>query len=88
MAHTNWRNMLTRAMRERGESLDCVESSTMSEADMDVMFDSGYGGSEGCAFTVWTEHSVYFPVVYDGAEWVEGVSRHPDGKPTAHVGGQ
>ena len=45
-------------------------------------------GSEGKPFTIWTANTVYFPVVYDGAEWVGSVSRNPDGKPTDHQGGE
>ena len=51
-------------------------------------FDGGFGCSEGEPFTLWTTNRVYFPVVYDGAEWCASVSRNPDGKPTYHIGGQ
>jgi hypothetical protein len=85
---TNWKNLLEIAFEERGESWSDVESNTMVDAEMEKQFDNGYGGSEGCAFTVWTRASVYFPLVYDGAEWVGSVARNPDGKPTEHQGGQ
>ena len=84
---SNWKEMLAGAMRERGESLSDVESSTLSDDEMNKEFDAGYGGIEGSPFTVWTSNSVYFPVCYDGAEWVGSVSRNPDGKPTRHFGG-
>ncbi len=85
---TTWRKELTEALAENKEGWGDVEANTMTASDMDTEFYSGYGGSEGCAFTVWTKHFVYFPVVYDGSEWVGCVSRNPDGKPTQHQGGQ
>jgi hypothetical protein len=85
---TTWREQIMIRMRECGELLDDIESSTLSEQQLDDEFNNGYGGSEGIAFTVWTKHRVYFPAVYDGAEWVESVSRNPDGVPTSHIGGE
>ena len=85
---TTWKLLLTEEMAQNGETWDDVISNTMTDAEMNEKFHSGYGSSEGCPFTVWTSGSVYFPVVYDGAEWVGRVSRNPDGKPTYHVGGE
>jgi len=84
----NWKRLLESAMEDRGETLADLISCTLTEEQLLVEFDAGYGGSEGKPFTAWTENSVYFPAVYDGAEWVEGVSRNPDGEPTRHIGGQ
>ena len=83
----NWKTMLDKALVENGESWEDVEANTMTEQDMNKKFNTGFGGTEGCPFTVWTKSSVYFPVQYDGAEWVGRVSRHPDNKPTEHQGG-
>lgn len=85
---TCWKQRLGEALEENGESWDDVESNTMTDEEMLTVFNDGHGGSEGCSFTVWTKNSVYFPVVYDGAEWVGRVSRNPDGVPTAHMGGE
>jgi len=84
---TTWKAGLDLALKENGESWADVESNTMTDEEMAVEFDDGYGGTRGCYFTVWTTKSVYFPICYDGAEWVGRVSRHPDGKPTEHQGG-
>ena len=65
-----------------------VVKCTLTEAELDVPFDSGYGGSRGKPFTLWTKTRVYFPVVYDGAEWVSSVPRDPCDAPTLHVGGE
>jgi hypothetical protein len=75
-------------MRECGELFEDIESSTLTDEQLDTKFDNGYGGSQGCAFTVWTKNHVYFPAVYDGAEWVAYVPRHPNGEATSHVGGE
>jgi len=79
--------MLSRTLEEYGESFADIESNTMTDEDMDTEFDDGYGGEEGCPFTVWTKSRVYFPACYDGAEWIASVARNPNGKPTGHVGG-
>lgn len=86
--NTTWRQELTVRMRERGESFDDIESSTLSEQQLDNEFDDGFGHLEGCAFTVWTKNHVYFPAVYDGSEWVACVPRNPNGVATSHVGGE
>lgn len=78
--------MLDEALEENGETWADVVSNTMTEADMEMEFDAGHGLIKGCKFTIWTERGVYFPVSYDGAEWVGNVSRNPDGKPTRHIG--
>ena len=56
--------------------------------NIDMKFDHGYGGNDGCAFTAWTDERVYFPVVYDGSEWVGSVPRNPCDVATEHMGGQ
>ena len=84
---SNWKEMIQAAMAERGETLADLEANTLTEADMNNEFDSGYGGTEGAPFTAWSAKTVYFPICYDGSEWVGSVSRHPDGKPTDHQGG-
>jgi len=82
-----WRQMIADEMKEHGESWENTVDSTLTDEQLDKEFDSGYGGTEGDAFTVWTEKRVYFPICYDGAEWCGSVARHPDGKPTEHQGG-
>lgn len=83
----NWKTMLDEALKENGETWDDVEANTMTKEEMAKKFYVGFGETEGCAFTVWTKGRVYFPICYDGSEWVGSVSRNPDGKPTYHQGG-
>ena len=84
----SWRELLEMHMRKVGESLPALVGNTMTDADMDDRFYPGFGSSSGCAFTAWTADRVYFPVVYDGAEWVGSAPRNPCGEATEHVGGQ
>lgn len=88
MPDTTWRVQLTETFEEIGDSWDNVMGTTLTEAQLDTVFYSGFGGSEGCAFTLWTRDFVYFPVVYDGAEWVGYVPRNPNGVATSHWGGE
>lgn len=80
-----WREMITWAMEKHNETWTNVEHCTLSQEELDVVFDSGYGGVEGKPFTVWTSNRVYFPSEYDGAEGVKSVSRVVNHLPTEHV---
>lgn len=82
-----WRQQLTEALQENGETWLDIVSNTMSEVEMDAMFYPGFGGADGCPFTVWTHGYVYFPASYDGAELVASVPRNPNGVATNHIGG-
>ena len=83
-----WRKLIEDAMRVHGESLADQISIAPIDLDLEHEFDGGYGGSEGRPFTLWTTGRVYFPAVYDGAEWVASVPRNPCEEATSHVGGQ
>ena len=84
---TNWSDLITAEMACHGDNWDNVVQCTLTDEERSRMFDKGYGGVEGVAFACWTKTRVYFPCCYDGAEWVESVSRNPDGKPIGHFGG-
>lgn len=83
-----WRELIEESMSSRHETWADIESCTLTDDQLDMKFDNGFGGTEGVPFTIWTANRVYFPACYDGSEWVVSVSRHPDGKPTLHVGGE
>lgn len=85
---TTWRRKIQTEMALAGEAWKDVVYCTLSGEELDTKFDSGFGGSKGKPFTLWTKERVYFPVVYDGAEWASSVARNPDGKPTKHCGGE
>lgn len=61
---------------------------TLTEDGLNREFDDGFGGSEGEPFTAWGEKYVYFPVVYDGAEWVGSAPINPCDEKCSHVGGE
>ena len=80
---TTWAHKIKAAAGE-----DEIISCTLSDSELNVEFDCDYGHGEGKPFTAWSENYVYFPVVYDGAEWVERVPRNPCNEATEHVGGE
>lgn len=72
-----WAELLTMAMEEHDESLADIVSTTLTEGQMNRKFHPSMPPREGVPFTAWTERRVYFPVCFDGAEWVESVPRRP-----------
>ena len=85
--NTNWRELLIGELEGNKESWDDVIYTTLSEGQLSTNFDNGFGGEEGCPFTLWTRKRVYFPVCYDGSESVASVPRDPCDKVTYHIGG-
>lgn len=57
------------------------------QAVWNAPFDSGYGLEEGAAILAWSETRVYFPVCYDGSEWIGSAPRNPQPSGQRHVGG-
>ncbi|MBL4940366.1 MAG: hypothetical protein JKY81_01735 [Colwellia sp.] len=84
---TNWMNLIEQEMDDRGDKGPIIHNS-LTDNEMLVEFNDGYGGSEGIPFTAWTDARVYFPVVYDGSEWVGSAPRNPNNEETPHIGGQ
>lgn len=84
---SNWYEMLKEAMEEDGEDFE-KRVCTLDEENLKREFDSGYGGAEGAPFTAWGEKWVYFPIVYDGAEWVGHAPRNPCDISMEHQGGE
>ena len=84
---TTWRQLFDYARRDASDTSPVVQVAP-NESVLDVEFDDGYGISEGPDVLVWTEDRVYFPVVYDGSEWLESAPRNPTTDGQGHVGGQ
>ena len=82
---TTWREMIREAMQEYHETV--VVATTLTEEQYDKEFDRGFGGVEGCSFTLWTKDRVYFPIMYDGAEYVGSAPRNPCDEACEHQGG-
>lgn len=81
---TTWREALQKA---RGDDTTPIVHIAPDESVMDVRFYAGYGGAYGPAILVWTEERVYFPVQYDGAEWLGSAPRNPTNEGQDHEGG-
>jgi len=84
---TTWRKQLIEAFKYTEDNIESLKT-TLTEDELDVKFDGGYGGINGVPFTAWSRKFVYFPVVYDGAEWVGYVRRNPCSVKTNHWGGE
>lgn len=79
-----WRELLSEVLDGDGP----VIAYAPDEAAFDVEFDTSYGLAEGPEVLAWTEQYVYFPVVYDGSEWMGRAPRNPTSHGQPHVGGQ
>lgn len=82
-----WRDLIVYCMSEYNEKWEDVVSYVPDDGKwLDYLFDDTYGSIEGEPFTLWTKGRVYFPMVFDGSEWVASISRDPDGVITKHLG--
>ena len=80
----NWKDDLEQKVKELGDTLiEC----TSTDEEMKRKFDGGYGGEEGSPFTAWGEKYVYFPICYDGSEWIGHAPRNPCAERMPHQGG-
>jgi len=81
-----WGEAFKYAFKTTGDTWDDV-TTTLTPEEMYEEFDAGYGSVEGKPFTGWSKDWVYFPGMYDGAEWVDFVPRNPCDIKTNHIGG-
>ena len=82
----NWYEMLKEKFKYTEDDFE-KKICTLSDEELKKDFDSGYGRTEGAPFTAWGEKWVYFPICYDGAEWVGSVPRNPCDISLEHQGG-
>lgn len=79
---TTWKVLIVEEMTKHHDRWDeIVETIPPIEETpwYDIEFNnSRYGSQEGDSFVVWTENYVYFPIIYDGYEWVGCVPRNPE----------
>ena len=78
----SWRELIKEEAKD-----DKIIYCTLSEEELDKKFDCDFGWAKGKPFTAWSEKYVYFPIVYDGAEWVGRAPRNPCDEATSHMGG-
>lgn len=86
MKDATWKKFLQKACENTGDNFDTLVT-TLTENEMNRKFESGYGGTRGRPFTAWGEKYVYFPICYDGAEWVGYAPRNPCDEAMDHQGG-
>lgn len=86
MSLTTWKRELEFVCEETSENFSNLKT-TLSEEELNIEFDNGYGGTNGEPFTAWGEEYVYFPICYDGAEWVGYAPRNPCSMKMEHQGG-
>lgn len=84
---TTWRAQITHEFYANRDSWEDVVHCTLSDSELDTEFNDGWGVTNGQPFTLWTENYVYFPICYDGAEWVGSAPRHPCDEALHHQGG-
>lgn len=82
---TSWRLELDAAMEQSDPGP--IVAIAPPGIDLDKKFDGGYGGPKGEPVLIWTERYVYFPVQYDGSEWLGRAPRNPRPEPQGHHGG-
>lgn len=83
----SWRELISKTMKKNGDDWSNLISITLSDYELNRVFDNGYGGKEGKPFTAWTTDFVYFPICYDGLEWCGSAPRNPNGVALTHQGG-
>lgn len=66
---------------------DAIIACTLTDEELDAIFNAGYGEVNGKPFTAWSDRYVYFPICYDGSEWVGRAPRNPCNEATQHEGG-
>lgn len=84
---SSWGEMLREEFSKTGDDFNKM-TTTLNDTELFKRFYSGYGGANGRPFTAWGEKYVYFPVVYDGSEWVGHAPRNPCDEATRHQGGE
>lgn len=85
-----WRKLIQQVMAINGDQWGNIEMANIGANDnvftfeggtpdpsWNREFDNGHGIEEGDHFIVWTKNYIYFPVCYDGGEWVESIPRNP-----------
>ncbi len=82
---TTWRKELNGTIAESDDPGPVIAVAPNWDA-FDVEFYDGYGFTAGPPVLAWTEKYVYFPVVYDGREWLGRAPRNPTRVPQGHIG--
>jgi len=81
--YTTWRIEINYVL-PKGET---IIACTITDEQLDKVFNSDYGCTEGIPFTAWSENWVFFPICYDGSESVGCAPRNPCDRSMNHQGG-
>ncbi len=91
---TTWRTLIQSTMDENKDEAHLTQMiNTLSQEELDIKFDNSFGGLHGKPFLAYSPDYVYFPIMYDGAEWAGSAPRHPHNQeyerrePLNHQGG-
>jgi len=84
--YTTWKKELEREFKENGDDFSKMVT-TLTDEELLTEFNNDFGGTEGKPFTAWGKKFVYFPICYDGAEWVGSAPRNPCRIKLKHQGG-
>ena len=79
-----WKEMLDHSVEYNNDKLIYC---TLSDEELSREFSASFGLEEGQPFTAWGEQYVYFPIKYDGSEWVGSAPRNPCDISLEHQGG-
>lgn len=83
---TTWGELIAERFDQTGDTWEDLET-TLTPEEMYTEFNCDYGATEGIPFTAWSKEWVYFPMMYDGSEWVGIVPRNPREFKCKHQGG-
>ena len=81
---STWREMINEAAAERGER---IIQDTLTDGEAVIEIDKGHIVTRGEGFTAWSENYVFFPICYDGVQWVGSAPRNPCNEVTTPMGG-
>lgn len=73
----SWKELIERQMESSGESFSDIIYCTLSIEELSETFECDYGCENGKPFFAWTEKYIYFPLAYDGYQFVRHVPRSP-----------
>ena len=72
----NWYDELQKEFIKNGDDFSEMLIN-INEKEQKQEFDSGGGDCNGVPFTAWGVYFVYFPVGYDGSDYIGSVPRNP-----------
>lgn len=93
--YTTWKREFDEVQAKDKEAIEHIAFNnrllTWQEAqdapELQAWFYPDFGGVEGASFTAWSANWVYFPICYDGREWIGKAPRNPRNHSCEHQGG-